>query len=132
VSTLQPLQFMPVVDLMNMHSAEALRADRQRAAGRPNDPWPEHSVKTRFRNHDLFVRKASEMDSNTHYHELDEPIRKGTIDPVMIQPNRQSNVDEIYEGHHRIVRAHQLGVQQLPVTRGGVDTQKHYNDWDAD
>lgn len=130
------IQFMPVADLMKMHSQEALRIHRNRMMAQPPGPSTNgpyfHGRHTRLET--LYDRKAADFaDKPGLYRKLDEPIRSGTIDPVMIQPTRNTKSgkgEEVYEGAHRIIRAHQLGVGQLPVTRGGHETQKHYDEWD--
>lgn len=129
-------QFMPVSDLLKMHSHEAMRIHQRKMMAQPpgppgapqNGPY-EHGDHTRLST--LYERKARDIaDEPELYHQLDEPIKHGDIDPVMIQPHHASGGEEIYEGAHRVVRAHQLGVQQIPVTRGGIDTQKHYDTWE--
>ena len=124
---------MPVSDLLNMHSNEAMRIHTRKMQARPpgtgHDGPYVHGDHTKLST--LYDRKARDIsDEPELYHQLDEPIKRGDIDPVMIQTHRAPGGEEIYEGAHRIVRAHQLGVPQLPVTRGGIDTQAHYNEWE--
>lgn len=126
---------MPVADLLGMHSTEALRITRNRALQQPSsnpfEELPGHSGTTTVRS--LYDRKAADIEGNPVYRQLDGPIRSGSIDPVVLQPDstRATNGHEVYEGAHRIVRAHQLGVTHLPVSTSW-DSQKHYNEWDAD
>ena len=127
-------QFLPVSELLGMHSTEALAkhklAQMRKPPGLPgspeNGPW-EHGEHTRVRT--LYDEKARGIAAEPElYHQLDEPIRNGTIDPVVLERDRQGN-QAVYEGHHRIVRAHQLGVERLPVSNS-FESQQHYNDWD--
>lgn len=115
-------QFMPVADLLRMPSYEALNNQRARQGGRGGNIM--HSESTTVMSQ--YPRKAVDISSfPERYSHLDEPIRSGTIDPVMIAHDPEQHMDEVFEGNHRIVRAHQLGVSHLPVTRGGFATQKH-------
>jgi hypothetical protein len=114
---------MAVADLMDTHSRDAL-------ALRPHEgKWWEqpHGADTTMRA--VYDRKAARMTGDGGgYSKLDEPIRSGTIDPVLLGDTSRGET-EIVEGHHRIARAHQLGVERLPVSRD-PNSQVHYLDWD--
>lgn len=115
-------QFMPVADLLRMPSYEALANLRER--GGPSARSTPHGESTTVMSQ--YPRKAVDLASfPDRYRHLDEPLRAGTIDPVMIAHDPEQGADEVFEGSHRIVRAHQLGIRHLPVTRGGFGTQLH-------
>lgn len=115
-------QFMPVSDLVNMHSSDAL-AERMY-----KDTYAVHGEHTRVS--DVLPAKARHIDDSPEiYGHLDEPIKSGTIDPVLLH-RLDSGEDEVLEGHHRIARARQLGVDRLPVSYDGYETQKHDVEWD--
>ena len=114
-------QLMSIEDLLGLHSDEALRRERHRA-GKPVG----HSDATRVRT--LYDRKAAEMASSPAWQQLDEPIRSGTIDPVLLAGTGSGHT-VVSEGGHRIVRAHQLGVSHLPVS-WDPGSQAHRYDWD--
>ena len=87
-------------------------------------PGPETTVQA------VYSARAAHMRSDRSlYKHLDGPIKSGTIDPVMISPQSKDGPEQVYEGHHRIVRAHQLGVSRLPVTFGGEETQGNRDSW---
>lgn len=126
---LSPQQFMSVSDLMNTHSADALRARRGDAFDAGDSRVIEHDNNTRMR--DVYPRKAAHF-TDPDYPEfagapLDEHIRSGSIDPVLLQ-RASTGETEISEGHHRIARAHQLGVQRLPVSYD-PGSQVHRDAW---
>lgn len=109
-------QFRPVTDLLNTRSRDA----RKYGLGRTVN--------------DVYARKAGHIASgikgdqdHPDYSKLDEPIRNGTVDPVMLD-RTDTGDDRVIDGTHRIVRAHQLGVAQLPVSYDW-DTQKHDRSW---
>lgn len=128
---LSKTQFMPVADLMNTFSHDALgmkRHDVREAGGDPS--MVSHGEGTRMR--DVYARKAGHIaeganDEHADYKDLDPHLRSGNIDPVLLTTTSQGH-DEIIEGHHRIARAHQLGVQRLPVSRD-PESQHHSLDW---
>lgn len=122
-------QFMPVSDLMNTYSHDALGAARHKVFNNGGDPKAvTYGEGTRMR--DIYARKAANISGSERYQKLDDPIRSGTIDPVLLNKT-DSGENEILEGHHRIARAHQLGVEKLPVTYD-YTSQKHLMDWDED
>jgi hypothetical protein len=98
-----------VSDLLNMYSAESLRK------GVRNDSAKVIAI------YDL---KAEDIKDYPVYAQLDEHLRNGTIDPVLI-----SAKNEIIDGLHRIVRAHQIGVTHLPVSYDW-ESQEHLLEWD--
>lgn len=115
-------EHMGVEDLLDLHSNEALRRERHRT-GHP----VEHSDATKVRT--VYDRKAGEMAQNEPaWSALDEPIRKGTIDPVLLEKSPSGHT-VVSEGHHRIVRARQLGVTHLPVSYD-PGSQAHRDDWE--
>jgi len=115
-------ELRPVGELLDMHSNEALR--RQRRTEGPLATWSE---RTRVRS--LYDRKAAEMAANEPaWSALDEPIRSGTIDPVLLEWSPTGH-QVVSEGGHRIVRAHQLGVSHLPVSFD-PGSQAHRYDWE--
>jgi 8-oxo-dGTP diphosphatase len=113
---------MSVGDLLGLHSDEALR--RQRALS--GNQYLGHSDATRVGT--LYDRKAAELAGNPAWQALDEPIRSGTIDPVLLARTGSGHT-VVSEGGHRIVRAHQLGVSHLPVS-WDPGSQAHRDDWD--
>ena len=113
---------MNVDDLLDLHSNEALRRERHRT-GEPVG----HSDATKV--HTLYDRKAAEMAKNEPaWSQLDEPIRNGTIDPVLLEGSSDGRT-VVSEGQHRIIRAHQLGVTHLPVSYD-PGSQAHRYEWD--
>lgn len=113
---------MSVEDLLALHSNEALA--RKRHFG---DPHAEHGDDTRVST--VYDRKAAEMARNpAAWGQLDEPIRNGTIDPVLLMQTGSGHT-VVTEGQHRIVRAHQLGVTHLPVSYD-PGSQVHRYDWE--
>jgi hypothetical protein len=129
-----PEGHMRVEDLLDMQSTEALRHHRRKMLQQPyhedgspnNGPW-EHGNHTRVRT--LYDRKAGQMAQHEHaWSELDEPIRSGGIDPVLLEGHGAGGT-AVSEGHHRIIRAHQLGVATLPVSRD-PGSQRHRDDWE--
>jgi hypothetical protein len=129
-------QFMGVEELLNTHSTEALRRHRQLMLQQPpappgspqNGPW-EHGDHTTVRSR--YAAKAADIaDHSDAYHRLDEHLRSGSIDPVLLERDSNDTV-AVSEGHHRIVRAHQLGVKKLPVSYDPA-SQRHDVDWDAE
>jgi hypothetical protein len=114
---------MSVEDLLDLHSDEALFHERNWTGNR----YAGHSDATRVRT--MYDSKAEEMDQNPEeWHQLDEPIRAGTIDPVLLA-KASSGHTVVSEGAHRIVRAHQLRVSHLPVS-WDPGSQAHRGDWD--
>lgn len=108
-------QFMDVRELLNTQSSDAL-IDKQR-----KDPKAVAGPDTTVRA--VYADRARHMAENpARYGQLDEHLRSGTIDPVWMAGGA------VYEGHHRIVRAHQLGVQRLPVS-ASEDSQAHLTEW---
>jgi hypothetical protein len=123
---------MPVSELLDMHSTEALRQARNAFMRQPptvGEEMPGHSDATKVGT--LYDRKARDFETEPGYRRLDGPIRAGSIDPVVLQPNRETGGQEVYEGAHRIIRAHQLGVTHLPVSTSW-DSQKHYDEWEPE
>lgn len=114
-------QFMPVSDLLHTQSTDAL-IDRERATGIDFDKIPRDSRTTVAATYN--ARAAHMAENPAHWRQLDEPIRQGSIDPVVL-----SSDGSVAEGHHRIVRAHQLGVDRLPVTHDWIDSQRHEEQW---
>lgn len=113
---------MSVEDLLELHSNEALT--RKRHFG---DRYAEHGDDTKVRT--VYDRKAADIASNpAAWGQLDEPIRNGTIDPVLLEL-KGSGHTVVTEGQHRIVRAHQLGVSHLPVSYR-PDSQEHRYEWE--
>lgn len=116
---------MSVEDLLGLHSDEALFHERN---------WTgNHSLihgdsdATRVRS--LYDAKADEMRQHPeHWGQLDEPIRNGSIDPVLLSRSSTGHT-VVSEGGHRIIRAHQLGVSHLPVSWDPA-SQAHRDDWD--
>jgi hypothetical protein len=109
-------QFRPVADLLDTRSRDA----RKLGAGR--------LVR------DVYERKAAHIASgmsgdqrHPNFAELDEPIRSGSVDPVMLGRSEGGH-DQVLDGNHRIIRAHQLGVDRLPVSYDW-DTQKNARPW---
>jgi hypothetical protein len=116
-------QRMSVEDLLGLHSNEALRR-KQHFSG---DRYAGHGDDTRVST--VYDRKAAEMGKNPGaWGELDEPIRNGSIDPVLLETSSGGHT-VVSEGQHRIVRAHQLGVTHLPVSYD-PGSQEHRYDWD--
>lgn len=111
-------QFMAVSKLLDMHSNDAL-AERMYT-----DEDAVHDDHTRVR--DLEKAKSAYLE-DPRYRELDEPIRSGSIDPVLLH-TMDSGEDEVLEGHRRIARAHQLGVEKLPVSHDPA-SQSHFYEW---
>lgn len=125
---LSPHQFMPVSDLLHMQSTDAL-INREYETKVHYNKIPRDDRTTVQA---LYSQKAAHIAENpTFWHGLDEPIRKGTIDPVVLSHEKAGLPDSVAEGHHRIVRAHQLGVQRLPVTHDWTD-QPHEEGWKND
>lgn len=144
-----PHQFMAVHELLQAQSNDALQDKQRRLAAAPpkrpsyaeykanpsimdepdSGPGPDTTVQA------VYDKKARDVTEHPMYHRLDEPLRNGTIDPIVLDGN-----GAVYEGHHRIIRAHQLGVERLPVARVGStpgdhsvwDTQTHQEAWDRD
>jgi hypothetical protein len=113
---------MSVGDLLGLHSNEAL--SRKRHLG---DPQAEHGDDTRVST--VYDRKAAEIAKNpAAWGQLDEPIRSGSIDPVLLSQSGSGHT-VVIEGQHRIVRAHQLGVTHLPVSYD-PGSQEHRYDWE--
>jgi hypothetical protein len=112
-------QFMPVAALLDLHSQDAL-AERHYV-----DIDAVHGDHTRVR--DVEAAKADYIAANPRYQELDEPIRSGSIDPVLLH-RTDSGENEVLEGHRRITRAHQLGVERLPVSYD-PGSQAHMWEW---
>jgi hypothetical protein len=113
---------MSVEDLLSLHSNEALT--RKRHFG---DRYAEHGDDTRVST--VYNRKAADIASNPEaWGQLDEPIRNGTIDPVLLSRSGSGHT-VVTEGQHRIVRAHQLGVTHLPVSYD-PGSQEHRYTWD--
>lgn len=131
LDSLSKTQFMPVADLMNTYSHDALGMKRHdvRAAG--GDPSTvSHGEGTRMR--DIYPLKAKHIaagadDEHPDYKDLDPHLRSGSIDPILLGKTSGGD-DEIIEGQHRIARAYQLGVQRLPVSRD-PESQSHQFDW---
>jgi hypothetical protein len=128
---------MPVSELLNMHSTEALRSYKQRMMSQPpgppdspqNGPW-EHNGETLVSS--VYDRKARDINTRPElYSQLDQHLRNGTIDPVLLEGPNTRGITAVNEGHHRIIRAHQIGVEKLPVSFK-ADSQAHRNDWDDD
>jgi len=116
-------ELMSVEDLLGLHSDEALRLWRRRWG----DSRLGHGTGTTVR--DIYDRKAAEMARNEPaWSRLDEPIRTGTIDPVLLEKSGSGHT-VVNEGGHRIVRAHQLGVSHLPVS-WDPGSQLHRYDWE--
>lgn len=116
-------QLMRVEDLLNLHSNEALRRKQHFSGDRYATHGDDTTVGT------VYDRKAAEMAQNpAAWHLLDEPIRNGTIDPVLLETSSGGHT-VVTEGQHRIVRAHQLGVAHLPVSYDPA-SQAHRYDWD--
>lgn len=125
---------MSVSALLDTPSMDAMAAVR--GGMRNRDTWQlhEHGDDTTVRA--VYDRKASHIAERAgrgepgypDYTQLDAHIRSGSIDPVLLQ-RTSSGMTEISEGHHRIVRAHQLGVSHLPVSYD-PGSQTHRYDWD--
>jgi hypothetical protein len=116
-------ELMSVEDLLGLHSDEALRLWRRRWG----DSRLGHGTGTTVR--DIYDRKAAEMARNEPaWSRLDEPLRTGTIDPVLLEKSGSGHT-VVNEGGHRIVRAHQLGVSHLPVS-WDPGSQLHRYDWE--
>jgi hypothetical protein len=116
---LSPGQFMPVSDLLHMQSNDARGYQKYH----PELGIKETTVES------TYAQRAQHMaDSPGLYHELDEHLRSGDIDPVLVLPDPKTGVDVVHEGHHRIVRAHQLHVAKLPVSHD-EGSQPHAAEW---
>lgn len=113
-------QFMPVSDLLHTQSNDA----RVYKEYRPELGIKETTVQS------TYARRAQSIAEHPDYQKLDEPIRSGSIDPVLLTTDSRNN-RVVVEGHHRIVRAHQLGVDRLPVSFD-PGSQRHRDDWDVD
>lgn len=117
-------QFMPVSDLMDMQSLDALGMKRHQM-GEAAKPGPDTTMR------DIYPLKVSHIESGeSHIADLDEHIKSGSIDPVLLATT-SGGEDQIIEGQHRIARAHQLGVEKLPYSRDPA-SQAHRMDWDDD
>ena len=117
---------MLVSDLLHMHSSDAVAEREYRTKSRSRPAFGGVDMDTV---QSVYARKAQHIAENPIYHQLDEHIRSGNIDPVLL--TQRSGMETVAEGHHRIVRAHQLGVERLPVSHDW-DSQRHRDDWDVD
>ena len=112
-------QFMSVSDLLHMQSNDAKVY---------KEYHPEYGIKETTVQATYSRRAQHIAEDPGLFHQLDEPIRRGTIDPVQLYHDSETNEPGVFEGHHRIVRAHQLGVDKLPVSYS-EDSQVHHDKW---
>lgn len=112
-------QFMPVSDLLHMQSNDARIY---------KEYHPEYGIKDTTVQATYSRRAEHIAEDPALFHQLDEPIKNGTIDPVHLIHDEGTHEPVVFEGHHRIVRAHQLGVGKLPVSYS-QDSQTHDDEW---
>jgi hypothetical protein len=116
---LNGVQFRSVTDLLNTRSRDARNYGEGRLVADVYDRKAKH----------IAAGMSGRASDWPDYSQLDEHIRSGTIDPVILQ-RTPDNDDQVIDGNHRIVRAHQLGVGRLPVSYD-PGAQVHYDEWDV-
>lgn len=107
---LSDAQFMPVADLMKMHSADALA----RAGDNPSENDTLMSSVAPVKNAEVDAMPPAPRSS------MENAIKGGTIDPVEVSTD-ENGKNWIANGQKRIARAHHLGVNVLPVHKAGAN-----------
>ena len=107
---LSAAQFMPVHQLMKMHSADAL--------ARAGDNASPHAS----RYSTILADKTAEIQAMAPEprQSMESAIKGGTIDPIELTTD-EKGTPWISNGNKRIASAHAQGVKQLPVHSAGKD-----------
>ena len=75
------------------------------------------------------TKELSRAQKEERYDELKESIRVNGFDkdyPILIMLRREGGEDKIFEGHHRLNIAIELGLETVPVRF--IEWQKEYNE----
>jgi hypothetical protein len=107
---LSQAQFMPVHQLMKMHSADAL--------ARAGEDTSSHAS----RMSSIVSAKNAEVDAMAPEprKSMEGALKGGTIDPIELTTD-DKGTPWISNGNKRIARAHQMGIKQLPVHSAAPD-----------
>lgn len=110
-ATEQGVRMMAVADLLTFASSDA---------------YPYGTVQ------DVMKRKTQDILDDPVWHQLDQALLDGTIDPVGLITDPETGGYKVNNGHHRIARAVMLGVELLPVVNAAEENvweQPHTDAW---
>jgi len=74
------------------------------------------------------TKDLTRVQKEERYDQLKESIKKGGFNeeyPILIMLRREGGEDQIYEGHHRLNIAIELGLETVPVRF--IEWEKEYN-----
>ena len=74
------------------------------------------------------TKHLTKREKEERYNDLKESIDKDGFNeefPILIMLRRENNADKIYEGHHRLNIAIELGLETVPVRF--IEWEKEYN-----
>ena len=74
------------------------------------------------------TKHLTRREKEARYDQLKESIDKDGFNeefPILIMLRRENNADQIFEGHHRLNIAIELGLETVPVRF--IEWQKEYN-----